>query len=130
MISGKYFVCMCYKLTDFFIYICAYLVVWQVNSADSTGKFLRTSNFIEIAFRHGYSPVNLLHIFKTPFPKNTSGRVLLKIELLHFSYNSSALTKQIVGGNFSSLASRAFLFSLFTMLKLTDIQLFVNNYYY
>ena len=25
----------------------------------------------------GCSPVNLLHIFKTPFPKNTSGRLLL-----------------------------------------------------
>ena len=34
-------------------------------------------NFIEIALRHGCSPVNLLHIFKTPFPKNTSGRLLL-----------------------------------------------------
>ena len=30
-------------------------------------------NFIEIALGHGYSPVNLLHIFRTPFPKNTSG---------------------------------------------------------
>ena len=29
--------------------------------------------------RHGYSSVNLLHIFKTPFSKNTSGRLLLKI---------------------------------------------------
>ena len=28
------------------------------------------SNFIEIAVRHGFSPVNLLHIFRTPFPKN------------------------------------------------------------
>ena len=28
-------------------------------------------NFIEITLRHGYS-VNLLHIFRTPFPKNTS----------------------------------------------------------
>ena len=34
-------------------------------------------NFIEIALRHGCSPVNLLHIFKTLFPKNTSGRLLL-----------------------------------------------------
>ena len=29
------------------------------------------SNFIEIALR--CSPANLLHIFRTPFPKNTSG---------------------------------------------------------
>ena len=36
------------------------------------------SNFIEIALRHGCSPVNLLHIFRTPFLKNTSGRVLLQ----------------------------------------------------
>ena len=34
-------------------------------------------NFIEITLRHGCSPVNLLHIFRTPFPKNTSGRLLL-----------------------------------------------------
>ena len=27
--------------------------------------------------RHGCSPVNLLHIFGTPFPNNTSGRLLL-----------------------------------------------------
>ena len=36
------------------------------------------SNFIEIAIRHGFSPVNLLHIFRTPFYKNTSGWLLLK----------------------------------------------------
>ena len=36
------------------------------------------SNFIEIKLRHGCSPVNLLHIFKTPFSKNTSGGMLLK----------------------------------------------------
>ena len=34
-------------------------------------------NFIEIALWHGCSPVNLLHIFRTPFLKNTSGRLLL-----------------------------------------------------
>ena len=28
-------------------------------------------NFIEIALRHECSPVNLLHIFRTPSPKNT-----------------------------------------------------------
>ena len=37
------------------------------------------SNFIEITLWHGYSPVNSLHIFRTPFLKNTSGRLLLKI---------------------------------------------------
>ena len=35
------------------------------------------SNFIEIALRHGCSPLNLLHIFRTPFPRNTSGWLLL-----------------------------------------------------
>ena len=39
------------------------------------------SNFIEIALWHGCSPVNLLHIFTTPFPKNTSGRLLLNDEI-------------------------------------------------
>ena len=34
----------------------------------------------EIALWHGCSPVNLLHIFRTPFPKSTSGWLLLKIE--------------------------------------------------
>ena len=29
-------------------------------------------NFIEIALRHGCSPVNMRHIFRAPFPKNTS----------------------------------------------------------
>ena len=37
-------------------------------------------NFIEITLPHGWSPVNLLHIFRTPLPKNTSGWLLLIIE--------------------------------------------------
>ena len=36
-------------------------------------------NFIEVALRHGCSPVNVLHIFRTPFPKNTSGWLLLML---------------------------------------------------
>ena len=39
-------------------------------------------NFIEIALRHGCSPVNVLHIFRTPFQQNTSEWLLL---LLTFS---------------------------------------------
>ena len=37
------------------------------------------SSFIEIAFWHGCFPVNLLHIFRTTFPRNTSGWMLLHI---------------------------------------------------
>ena len=40
------------------------------------------ANFIDIALRHVGSPLNLLHIFRTPFPKNTSGGLLLWIERL------------------------------------------------
>ena len=39
------------------------------------------SNFIEIIYRHGCSPVHLLHIFKTFFPRNTSVSELIN-ELL------------------------------------------------
>ena len=35
---------------------------------------------IEITLRHGCSPVNLLHIFRTPFLKNTSGWLLLSFD--------------------------------------------------
>ena len=41
----------------------------------SKGNF----NKVEITLRHGCSPVNLLHIFRTTFPKNTSGGLLLHI---------------------------------------------------
>ena len=34
-------------------------------------------NFIEIAVRYRCSPVNLLHIFRTRFSRNTPGRLLL-----------------------------------------------------
>ena len=37
------------------------------------------SGFIEITLQHGCSPVNLLHIFRTIFPKNASGGLLLNI---------------------------------------------------
>ena len=37
------------------------------------------SNFIEIALWRGCSPVNLLYIFRTPFPKSTSIWLLLSL---------------------------------------------------
>ena len=45
------------------------------------------SNFFEITLRHGCSPANLLYIFRTPSPKNTSGR-LLKIFRQRFGKTS------------------------------------------
>ena len=45
--------------------------------------------FLEIALRHGCSPVTLLHIFRTPLPENTSGWLLLysvkKVFFLNFA---------------------------------------------
>ena len=37
------------------------------------------SKFIEIALRDGSSHVNLLHIFRTPFYKNSPGWLLLEL---------------------------------------------------
>ena len=40
-------------------------------------KVAKQSNFIEITLRHRCSPVNLMHIFRTLFHKNTYGWLLL-----------------------------------------------------
>ena len=37
------------------------------------------SDFAKITFRHDCSPVNLLHIFRTAFRKNTAGGLLFTI---------------------------------------------------
>ena len=42
------------------------------------------SNFIEIALRYGCSSVNLLHIFRTSLPKNTSEGLLLNLLFNNF----------------------------------------------
>ena len=42
-------------------------------------------NFIRIAVRHGCS-VNLLHIFKTPFHKNTSAGLLLNVSIYYNAF--------------------------------------------
>ena len=48
------------------------------------------SNFTEITFRHGYSPVNLLHIFRVSFLYNTSGDLLLLLHLINLVFEISA----------------------------------------
>ena len=49
-------------------------------------------NFIKITLWHGCSPVNLLHIFRIPLLKNTSGGLLLDLSLLS---NFTGFEKQI-----------------------------------
>ena len=48
------------------------------------------SDFIEISLRHGFSPVKLLHIFRTPFYKNTSEGLLLLHLALNYQCNASS----------------------------------------
>ena len=51
---------------------------------------MRNAN--EVTPWHGCSPVNLLHIFRTPFPKYTSGRLLLgdeKVSIANLSLMST-----------------------------------------
>ena len=45
--------------------------------------------FIKITLPHGCSPVNILHIFRTFFPKNTSGGLLLHRDHSNFSQVTS-----------------------------------------
>ena len=63
------------------------------------------SNFIAIALRHGCSPVNLLHIFRTSFPKNSSGRLRLHSVLPFSAYLSKCLLCDV----FSELPSDGYL---------------------
>ena len=46
------------------------------------------SIFIEITLRYGCSPVNLLHFFRTTFPKNTSSWLILICLVDMFSYTT------------------------------------------
>ena len=52
-------------------------------------------NFIEITLRHWCSPVNLLYILRTPFPKNTSKGLLLE-QFLQRRIHTPSLTFCIV----------------------------------
>ena len=57
----------------------------QIYSKTSMPKFDFNKvalQLIEITLQHECSPVNLLHIFRTPFLKNTFGGLLLKAAAL------------------------------------------------
>ena len=53
---------------------------------------------LQITLRHGCSPVNALHIFRTVFPKNTSGGLLLEgktqISKSYISHSVNSGTKE------------------------------------
>ena len=53
-------------------------------------------NFTEIALQHGCFPVNLLHIFGTPFPWNTSGPGWLLLKSILFSSFFSTFSKYVL----------------------------------
>ena len=52
------------------------------------------SNFIENALQHGYSPVNLLHIFGTPFYKNQYEGLFLTERYQWYEEGQSMTDKQ------------------------------------
>ena len=55
------------------------------------------SNFIEITLQHVCSPINLLHIFRTPFPWNTPVQLLLIVLLTTlFKYEKILGTEKIL----------------------------------
>ena len=58
------------------------------------------NNFIEIALQHGCSPVNLLHVFKTPFLKCTSGLLLLCVNNYNLPQACNFVKKQTLAGVF------------------------------
>ena len=49
------------------------------------------SNFIEIKLRYGCSPLNLLRISRTPFPKNNSGGLTILYLLQHALFHNHCL---------------------------------------
>ena len=49
--------------------------------------------FFEITLQHKCSPVSLLYIFRAPFPKNTSGGVLLSL-LIKIDYGHEKKMKE------------------------------------
>ena len=74
------------------------------------------SNFIEIVLWQWCSPVNLLHFFRTPFSKNTSGWLLLT----SLKRNSSTVVFSIL---FSRFFKDAFFFYLgFSFTSIHDSQ--------
>ena len=59
------------------------------------------SKFTEITLWHRSSPVNLLHLFTKPFPKNTSGRLLLQKETIQLIGTAYCFTVSLLMATFN-----------------------------
>ena len=59
---------------------------------------MRWASLFEITLRHGCSPVNVLHIFRTPLPRNTSGWLFLGLlsSILTSLPNYLMITKKVI----------------------------------
>ena len=53
------------------------LKIWSNFTGEHPSRSVISIKLLEITLRHGFSPVNLLHIFRTTFPKDTFGGLLL-----------------------------------------------------
>ena len=85
------------------------------------------SNFTEMALRLGCSPVNLWHVFRAPFFKNTSGRLLLCL-LLCQSYLKNNKSFISWNSNASVIVPNHQHWLLFTAWPLSKTCVFVNLY--
>ena len=89
----------CFQIKLFFMDVLLFLRTGE-HPYQSVISIKLLCNFIKIALRHGCSPVYLLHIFRTPFLKKTSGRLLLKLPLLGYEWQTYS------GSNISILCVR------------------------
>ena len=84
-------------------------------------------DFNKIALRHGCFPVSLLHIFRTPFPKNISGRLLLDLSKNQKQQNQSDVFLNFSCDFFNSFMRRAVIIQKPVQSKSMDWFLYDNS---
>ena len=95
--------------------------VWKyaANLHENTRAEVWFQNFIEITLRHGCSPVNLLHIFRTHFSRNTSGWLLLNVASWSEKWSDKWSSNRVINDIIS------YVFTLFIFIL---IQFKLTNY--
>ena len=68
-------------------------------------KYALQSHFIEITLWHESSPVNFLYIFRTLFPKNTSGGLPLELFVLSLTFHWNLIFCYICESDFPATES-------------------------